>query len=545
MRKAVAVTDTAEEPPVRKAVAVTEGDEEPPVPKALPVEEPAPVLRRWSNKEGKVIEATFVKADGPDHVLLKSVEGVTYRLSLETLSLASRRLAEAGGTPPMLNWTNKDGAVLAAAFESMDGPDHVLLRPETGLLYRYPVENLRPESQFQATISDGLPQLSVVFIGDSMSLGGFGKRLDQNLRACAAFGGVYTYMACGTNPLSWMKARPYTNIKTACGFWSIETEPGSSKPSQVVDTYGMRSGYKPTSRTVPKIENLLTNLKPDVLVIQLGNNLFSAFRDGKTIRPSHGEMVRTHVKPFVTLLAKHPSKLRKVYWVTPPQAGSVSEEIQEFVFQQIKTCAEPLVTVIDSRKLTKFPYKNMGGDKEHFWGKEAIEWADQVFDRVSRDLVSKRFWSLPQFNEQEYMLAAATEVGPPAPAADDTLCVKARLVSKTAFPEPAAFAPYQELMAGYHYEVIEVISGQYAEKDICVMHPAYIRLQKQDIEQMEIGTVQEMKLRKLDADSVWGSIRRVGGPLSFDRDDYILVEDENRYPQDPSIGVAQIPDQNQ
>src|SRR6188472_1014223 len=64
-------------------------------------------------------------------------------------------------------------------------------------------------------------KLNVLILGDSLALCGFGKRLDERFREDPKVGSTYTYMACGTNPLSWLKHKPYTSIKAPCGFWSI------------------------------------------------------------------------------------------------------------------------------------------------------------------------------------------------------------------------------------------------------------------------------------------------------------------------------------
>src|SRR6266516_1571220 len=48
-------------------------------------------------------------------------------------------------------------------------------------------------------------ELTVLFLGDSMSLAGFGKQFDERLRRDPHVKAVFTYMACGVNPLSWLK----------------------------------------------------------------------------------------------------------------------------------------------------------------------------------------------------------------------------------------------------------------------------------------------------------------------------------------------------
>ena len=80
---------------------------------------------------------------------------------------------------------------------------------------------------------------------------------------------TFTFLACGTNPLSWLKDRPYTNIKTHCGFVTIESnDPG--RPRELQDVYGMRRGHVPIPHAVPKLEDLLVTLRPDILITAKG-----------------------------------------------------------------------------------------------------------------------------------------------------------------------------------------------------------------------------------------------------------------------------------
>ncbi len=61
-------------------------------------------------------------------------------------------------------------------------------------------------------------KLTVLFLGDSLALCGFGKRLDERFRNDPKVKATFSYMACGTNPLSWLKHKPYEKVKTLCGY---------------------------------------------------------------------------------------------------------------------------------------------------------------------------------------------------------------------------------------------------------------------------------------------------------------------------------------
>src|SRR5947209_6780043 len=209
----------------------------------------------------------------------------------------------------------------------------------------------------------------VLILGDSLALCGFGQRLDERFRKSPLVKATFTYITCGTNPLSWLKDRPYTHIQTHCGFVSIESSPTSGHVKAVNDVYGQTRGHTPGSHPVPKLEDLLASLQPDILIMQTGTNLFEVFPDHKSVSPHrHGPALRSYLAPFINKAVKTPSNLRKIYWVAPPTSRRVSKEIQDFVLQQTRNDIGQVAEVIDSRELVAYPYHHMEPDKEHFLG---------------------------------------------------------------------------------------------------------------------------------------------------------------------------------
>jgi hypothetical protein len=209
--------------------------------------------------------------------------------------------------------------------------------------------------------------LSVLILGDSLSLCGFGESLDKKFRSDAQVKSTFTYMACGTIPVSWLKQKPFTNAKTYCGFWSIESDPDAAKPKEFQDTYGMRRGSRPKPHLVPKLDDLLSAIRPEILVMQTGNNILSLFRDGKTVLPArHGPILKQLIAPFLSEALKAPSTLQRIYWVASPTSGRVSKGVQDFVVEQVRMLSAGEVTVIDSRPLVSYPYRHMAPDREHF-----------------------------------------------------------------------------------------------------------------------------------------------------------------------------------
>jgi hypothetical protein len=365
---------------------------------------------------------------------------------------------------------------------------------------------------------------SALVIGDSLGLCGFGKRLDQRLRESPHFNKVHTYMACGTVPLSWIQQDGYRNARTLCGFWSIEGEGSAVKNLQ--DTYGMSKGHRPAAHTIPKMEELLPRLKPEVLVVQLGTNLHGIFPDNTTVVPDrHGPTLRRYLTPFLERLAAPGGTLRKVYWVCPPKSGRMSSEVQDFVLATVKRVAGSMAVVIDSRELISYPYAGMSADKEHFFGADMTKWADAVFQRIESDLEGA---GLPKALE-----GVGVSGGPGVALKDgvnpDFVRLKVRLASKSPVLDFNQLLPYQESAVIYRYEVLRVLEGKYAESQVLICHPAHIRLQAQPLNRYSPGGVYEMQLMDLDS-SRWSAIKTSDHTGRPELSRYIQVSDEKRFP---------------
>jgi hypothetical protein len=374
----------------------------------------------------------------------------------------------------------------------------------------------------------------ILILGDSLALCGFGKRLDERFRGSSFTSATYTYITCGTNPLSWLKERPYTSIRTHCGYISIESNPGSGRVREVQDVYGQRRGHTPGSHPVPKLEDLLATLQPDVLIMQTGTNLFDLFPDKKTVSPNrHGPALRSYLLPFINKAISIPSNLRKIYWVASPTSGRVSKEIQDFVHQQIRNDIGHVATVIDSRTLVSYPYRHMEPDKEHFLGEDMDQWADKVYDIVERDLSMQPIASVKPFSDAATSEAPVTEPTPSAPPiqkpADQILHVRAKLIAKTQPIPLNELLPYREFLVGYLYEVDRVIRGEYPEKQILVMHPAYIKLKEQRVGRWKIGRSYRLQLRELE-NTVWKTVKSRDDSGLINLQPYIRVQDEKRHP---------------
>jgi len=297
------------------------------------------------------------------------------------------------------------------------------------------------------------------------------------------------------------------------------------------DVYGQTRGHIPGSHSVPKLEDLLAAFQPDILVMQTGTNLFDLFPDHKSVNPNrHASELRNFLVPFINKAVHTPSNLRKIYWVASPTSGRVSKEIQDFVLQQTRNDIGHVAEIIDSRTLVSYPYHHMEPDKEHFIGADMDTWADKVYEIVERDLSSQQIASLTPLAQTAIAQAPVPEPSSPAekPKAQ-MLQVRAKLIAKTQPVPVEEFLPYQEFLVGYLYEVRDVIAGEYSEKQILVMHPAYIKLEEQRLGRWKIGRTYRLQLHELE-NTVWKTVKSKDDSGLINLQPYIRVQDEMRHP---------------
>lgn len=391
----------------------------------------------------------------------------------------------------------------------------------TNAIARLDLKNaLRPETASGARRAT----LKVLFLGDSMSLCGFGKRLDERFRNDRRVLSVFSYMGCSTTPLSWIEKRPNRAAKTSCGFWTIESTTPAKAPAVVKDLYGP-GGKTPKEHTVPSVEKLLEAILPDILVMQTGTNLLTLFGNGQAVRPEErASMLRRQIAPFLVAAANSKAPLRKIYWIASPTSGRVSKAVQDFILKEVQSLVGPAVKIIDSRDLVSYPYREMKADKEHFVGAEMDEWADKVYDIIKPDLVAFSLLSRAGALAPPKTLITK-ETRPPEPPPVETVEFKGKLVFKSQPLPLQELLPYQESFVGYVYEVEEIIKGQYTLKRMLVMHPAHIHLKIQSLDSFEVGHTYRLRVRELRGTS-WETIKSRDESDAIDLQPYIRVEDD-------------------
>ena len=354
---------------------------------------------------------------------------------------------------------------------------------------------------------------SVLILGDSMALCGFGERLDARFRN-AGIREVNTYMACGTQPLSWTMLKGYAAAKTRCGFWKIEAKKGGGSPVSFQDTYGMTRGHRPAAYDVPKIEELLPATRPDVLVVQLGNNLFDLLKGKNNSR--HGEVLRAYIGPF---LAKTSPAVKKIYWVSPPTCGTLSKEAQDTLVEQLRTYESKGMRVIDSRTLITYPYRNLQPDKQHFIGADMKEWADKVFAFIQGDLDHTPLGAAGA--------AAAVDVTPPPVASEEpsaALCIEGSLESMAVPYTNRELAPYNESLVAFVYRVRRVLKGAAKGSHIVVLHAAHIGGKRQAMNGFFLNQTCRLRLIPLEK-TPWATLKSKDDLRFVELERFICEED--------------------
>jgi hypothetical protein len=188
---------------------------------------------------------------------------------------------------------------------------------------------------------------TVLFIGDSHSVGPFGWAFDQHLRD--AQHSVATYASCGSIPKWWT-----TGQKTPCGYFSRDLK-----------------GVKTQLQTAPTplLNNLLKEVKPDVVVMEFGGNYL--------VTPSDDFVI----KDIRQIVATVKTSGAACFWITNPDTRRFRDQIPR-VLGLIKKAVGQDCPIFDSSLVTRYP--ESGGDGIHYWSAQgtpiAKSWALKAFE---------------------------------------------------------------------------------------------------------------------------------------------------------------------
>ncbi|HQZ27378.1 MAG TPA: hypothetical protein PK648_04455, partial [Verrucomicrobiales bacterium] len=192
-----------------------------------------------------------------------------------------------------------------------------------------------------------------------MSIGSFGTTFDSSLRSSGF--DVHTVVAGGASPYYWLKS--YQALPCTIGFW----EKSSSSERRI--------GY---IRAVPKLEDLIAESKPDVVVVQTGVNLYATLRSKRRTSRENVEEVRSLIDQMCQSINDGGAAS---YWVLPPNSHEerYSIELQKLLADLMKSSVEKYKGVVfESQKCTKFTDPYPATDGIHYGSEEAAGWAIKV-----------------------------------------------------------------------------------------------------------------------------------------------------------------------
>lgn len=198
---------------------------------------------------------------------------------------------------------------------------------------------------------------TVLFIGDSHSVGPFGWEVDTLLREAGHR--TATYASCGSIAQWWV-----TGKATPCGYYFRDldgrTEKGQKGPT-------------------PIFADLLAAVKPVAVIVELGANYAGNPSDEFAI------------KDMSALAERIKASGAACFWVTKPDSRKNHGDIPRILELTYKAVADKC-EVFDSTKVTKYPAT--GGDGIHYWFNEGLPiakaWARHVFDWASPGLTQSR-----------------------------------------------------------------------------------------------------------------------------------------------------------
>jgi hypothetical protein len=174
---------------------------------------------------------------------------------------------------------------------------------------------------------------TILYIGDSHSVGTFGNELDLLLRQKFGDAHVESYGSCGSSPSWWMSGKA-----TSCGY--KERHPhNKSKQTQ--------------KHSTPKLPKLLIDDKPDHLVIAMGGNL---------LKSSEEAAVR-EIKNFLTQIRA--LGVSSCTWIGPPQGWKRPSNTLDLL-RAYEAEITPFCTFINSYEFEYLRIPKGKGDGIHY-----------------------------------------------------------------------------------------------------------------------------------------------------------------------------------
>ena len=216
--------------------------------------------------------------------------------------------------------------------------------------------------------------VKVLLIGDSLSVGGFGDRMQELLWRKYGRQSVAIFASCGSSPEDWLKG----GFVTRCGY--RQTTPFD----EILHEY--ENGERPRSVSTPKLRTVLSHYRPEVIIVQQGTNWMDALTGADSPDEArHRKIIADFVRE---LRRNNPGAL--LFWILPPSSASYPEQVHLDVDRWINEASRKMgFYTINSRTITG-PYRKSktGGDGVHYSDKAGGDWARAVYDKIAVSLAA-------------------------------------------------------------------------------------------------------------------------------------------------------------
>lgn len=217
-----------------------------------------------------------------------------------------------------------------------------------------------------APMSPPLP-LKVMLIGDSLSVGPFGRALEASLRRRYDDRSVGVFASCGSSPEDWLPGTPV--FVTNCGYRQFAGGESFSREYE--------NGRRPPPVKTPKLTALFARYRPELVIVQLGTNWMDRLAAARSL---DGKSYRRIIRDFIRELRRGAAPGAAIVWVMPPASSKYPPAVHEAVDGWLMEEAQAQgFRTINSRAFTA-PYVSgrTGGDGVHYSDGAGRRWARGV-----------------------------------------------------------------------------------------------------------------------------------------------------------------------
>jgi hypothetical protein len=241
------------------------------------------------------------------------------------------------------------------------------------LVYTTPVEGVVPTRQASFAPARVAGSVSVMLIGDSLSVGPFGEVMNRFFHQKLDASQYCIFASCGSSPENWLKDTK--DFYTPCGYRQV-----TARESFKVD---FENGRKPRPVRTPKLVTFLPRFRPQMVIVQMGTN----WMDEIVSKGDYsGDSYKPIIRQFITEIRAKSAPNVQIIWVLPPDASKYSARVKDTVDRCILESARELrFKTINSRTFTNRYVRGVtGSDGVHLNTEAGGQWAIGVIKRLPR-----------------------------------------------------------------------------------------------------------------------------------------------------------------